>query len=182
MTLEETYYVSQIVSTVVLVLSVIYLARQTHQTAKNQVAQMHQARSALFHEYTLKLSEPEFGPLARAAFQAKDELDDEQVHRFYFYASTVLRFFEEMFRQWRDGMIATERWQSTQKSLTGLLRAPGYRAIYKALRGGLDPGFVATVDALIERTRGSSMIDPVKEWRAAVEADRASTLAPRREA
>lgn len=173
MTLEEIYYVSQILSTLALVVSVVYLGRQTHLAGKNQVAQMHQARSEQFHEYTLKLTDPEFGPLARAAFHAKDTLDDEQIHRFYFYASTVLRFFEEMYRQWCDGMISTARWQTTQKSLAGILRAPGYRASYKALRGSLDTRFVQTVDSLIERDRNSPIIDPVEEWKAAMAEDKA---------
>lgn len=171
MSLEQIYYISRILSTIALVLSVIYLGRQTHLAAKNQVAQMHQARSLQFHEYTLHLTDPEFGPLARSAFHAKDDLDDEQVHRFYFYATSVLRFFEEMFRQWQDGMIATDRWRTSEKSLDGILRAPGYRASYRALRGSLDPRFVQTVDGLIASAKGSAIIDPVEEWRAALRSD-----------
>jgi hypothetical protein len=45
MTLEEVYYVSQVISTIALVLSVIYLAHQTRLAAKSNVAQMNQARS-----------------------------------------------------------------------------------------------------------------------------------------
>jgi hypothetical protein len=177
--LEEIYYVSQILSTLALVVSVIYLGRQTHLAGKNQVAQMHQARSEQFHEYTLKLTDPEFGPLARAAFHASDALDDEQIYRFYFYASTVLRFFEEMYRQWQDGMIATTRWQTTEKSLAGILRAPGYRATYKALRGTLDTGFVRAVDDLLQRDRDRPAINPVQEWKEAMAEDKAQSTAPK---
>lgn len=182
MTLEQIYYVSQILSTLALVLSVVYLGRQTQLAGQNQIAQMHQARSLQFHEYTLKLTDPEFGPLARAALSADETLDDDQVQRFYFYASTMLRFFEEMYRQWQEGMIAGERWQTTERSLSGILRAPGYRAVYKALRGTLDGDFAARVDGLIENAQGRSRLDPVEEWRAAVAEEAAFNLAPRNEA
>ncbi len=174
MTLEELSYIAQILSTIALVASVAYLGRQTHLAGKNQVAQMHQARCYQFQEFTLRLTDPEFGPLARAAFRADDTLDDEQVQRFYFYASTMLRFFEEIYRQWKEGMIAAGRWQTTKRSLDGILRAPGYKAVYKVLRGTLDLGFVATVDSLIERSKGSYEINPVEEWRAAVAEEMAS--------
>lgn len=64
-------------------------------------------------------------------------------------------------------MIADERWNTTRKSMDGILRAPGYRASYRALRGSLDPGFVSLVEELIEKAKGSPIIDPVAEWRAA---------------
>ncbi len=170
MTLEEIYYVSQLVSTVALIASVVYLALQTRQAARGQLAAMHQARSERFHEYTMKLTDAEFGPLARAGFHALADLDDDQVHRFYFYAVTVLRTFEEMHRQWLEGLIADARWETTQRTLAGIIRAPGYHAAYLALRGGLDSGFATLVDDLIEAARGAPMIDPVKDWRAGVAA------------
>lgn len=176
LTLEEVNYIAQILSTIALVISVIYLGRQTHLAGEHQISQMHQARSYQFQEYTLKLTDAEFGPIARAAFRADDSLDDEQVMRFYFYASTMLRFFEEIYRQWQEGVIASGRWQTTKRSLNGILLAPGFRAVYSVLRCTLDRGFVATVDSLIETSRGRLEIDPVAEWRAAVAEEMAATF------
>ena len=167
MTLEAIYYVSQIVSTVALVVSLIYLGLQTHQTGRNQIAQMHQARSVQLHEYTLRLSDPEFGPLARAAINGDPTLSDDQIFRFYFFANTAFRLFEELHRQWRDGMLGNDRWSTSQKTMEGMLRSPGYRAGYKAIRGVLDPAFVALTDELIMKSKDGAPIDPVEEWRVA---------------
>lgn len=172
MKLEDIYYVSQIVSTIILVLSVVYLGRQTSQAARNQIAQMHQARSEQFNEYMLKLTDQDFGRLASAGFRGDPELDDDQVLRFYYFTVTLLRFFEEMYRQSCDGMITAERWETTQRSLEGILRAPGVRASYKVLKSLLDPGFVSLADELIEKGKGTPMIDSVAQWRAAVAGDR----------
>ena len=45
MSLEEFYYVSQIIASTAVLASLIYLALQTRQTSRNQRAQMNQARS-----------------------------------------------------------------------------------------------------------------------------------------
>ena len=167
MSLEEIYYISQILSTAALVASLVYLGVQTRQAGKNQIAQMNQARGELFHEYTLRLLDPEFSPLAQAAFRADPDLSDEQIHRFYYFASTVLRFFEEIYREWREGMLGNDRWETTQRTMRGILRAPGYRASYKVLRGNLDPGIVTLMDSMIRDDRDSPGIDPIAEWRTA---------------
>ncbi len=168
MTLEQIYFLSQIASTIVLVLSVIYLGKQTRQNGKNQVAQMHQSRNEQFLDHMLMLTDPEFAKLARAGFAGSTELTDDQVYRFYFFVVTLIRFLEEMYRQWQDGMIATERWNTTQRTLDGLLRAPGFRSTYNALRGALDHGFVALADSMIENATGGPAIDLVADWRAGV--------------
>lgn len=173
MNLENAYYLSQMLSTIAVVISLIYLGRQTRQTSRNQQAVMHQARAELFHEYTSRLSDPEFGPLARAAFRADENLDAEQIHRFYFYSSTMLRFFEEVYRQWREGLIADERWDTSRRSLTGAMRMPGFRATYKVLRSTVDTGFAAVADAIVDQTRARTVIDPVAEWQAAAHEERA---------
>lgn len=69
---------------------VISLGGQTHLTGDRQVSQMHQARRNPFQDYTLRLTDPLVGPIARAVFRPDDPLDDEQVMPFYFYASTRL--------------------------------------------------------------------------------------------
>lgn len=54
MSIEEIYYVSQIISSIAVLVSLIYLALQTRQTSRNQKAQMHESRSLwLRHEVRL---------------------------------------------------------------------------------------------------------------------------------
>ena len=169
MTLEEVYYVSQLISTIALVFSVIYLGRQTHHTVKSNVAQMHQARSEQLHEAILKLTDAEFGPLATAGIHGDLALSNEQIRRFYFYCVTLLRIQEEMFRQWREGAIAIDRWASTEQTLAGMISAPGYRSCFWALRGSLDEGFAELIDKMIESAGPAVPYDLEAEWRAGVQ-------------
>lgn len=168
MTLEEVYYVSQVVSTIVLVLSVIYLGRQTQLAAKSNVAQMHQARSQQHHEVILKLTDPEFGPLATAGMHGDLDLSNEQIRRFYFFAVTLLRIQEEMFRQWREGAIATDRWKTTERLLASMISAPGYRSCYWALQRSFDKEFTNLVGKMIDSSGPAGPFDLEAEWRAGV--------------
>ena len=169
MTLEEVYYVSQLISTIALVLSVLYLGRQTHLAAKSNFAQMHQARSQQHHEVILKLTDAEFGPLITAGFHGDLSLDNQQVRRMYFYSVTLLRIQEEIFRQWREGAIAIDRWRTTERMLAGMISAPGYRSCFWMLRSGFDKEFAELVDKMIETAGPAVPHDLEAEWRAGVQ-------------
>ena len=92
------------------------------------------------------LTDSELGPLIKAGLHGDTELNDQQVLRFYFYATTLLRIQEEIFRQWREGTIGTDRWRTTDRMITGMASAPGYRSCFWMLRSGLDVDFVRLLD------------------------------------
>ena len=182
MTLEQFYYISQVLSTFALIASVLYLGRQTHLAAKSQQAQMHQARTELLYEYFQKLTDPELGPLMRAASLSGENLDEDQLYRAFYYASSVLRFFDESYLQWRDGLIARERWESTIKLMSALMTQAFFRATFQIIRGRLNPEFVATIDEVIAIAVRHPSFDAVAELRKAIEEDRVFKEAVAREA
>ena len=166
--LEQIYYVSQLISTLVLLVSVIYLGRQTHLVAKGQLAQMHQSRSEQYQEVMLRLADPEFNQIATSAVRGDAALTDNQIRQFYFYAVTVLRIFEETFKQWREGTIAADRWESSEKTLNGIMRSPGYRACFGILRSNLDSDFVLLLESMVSAAPDAQPLDLATSWRAAV--------------
>ncbi len=174
MTLEQAYYISQLISTIALVFSVVYLGRQTHLAARSNFAQMHQARSQQLHEITLMLTDPELGPLIKAGLHGDTGLNDTQVRRFYFFGATQLRLQEEIFRQWKEGTIGTDRWRTTERMLKGMAAAPGFRSCFWMLRNGLDVAFVELLDGMINESGPATAYELEAEWRAGV--DRARGL------
>jgi len=175
MSLESSYYVSQIVASIAVIASLVYLAVQTRQSAHSQLAQMHLGRTMLMHETMLKMLDPDLGPLVTAGHRVAPEMRDDEIMRYYLFAVATTRNFEELFREWQEGMLADDRWMTTRNVLRGVLRAPGYRAILRVLRDGLDPAFVAVTDTLIEEVRGRPRVDPVAEWRSAAARELAET-------
>ena len=168
MSLEKIYYISQLISTIVLLVSVIYLGRQTHLVAKGQLAQMHQARSEQYQDIVLRMMDSEFTQLVTAGIRGDKSLPDEQIQRFYFYGVSILRIFEELFRQHREGTIADDRWESSQQTLVGIMRSPGYRATYAILKGSLDKEFEQLIDECVLSSPESAPIDLPAMWRNAV--------------
>ena len=93
------------------------------------------------------------------------DLNDEQIRRFYFYAVTMLRIHEEMYRQRREGMIAANRWKTTERTLAGVMTSPGYQACFSSLRGSLDKEFAELIDEMIETSPAAASYDLAAEWR-----------------
>ena len=171
MSLEQTYYISQLISTIVLLVSVIYLGRQTHLVAKGQLAQMHQARSEQFQEVMLRMADAEFSQFVMPALHGDKNLSDDRIQRFYFHGVSILRIFEELFRQRREGTIAEDRWKSSKQTLQGIMRAPGNRATYAILRDSLDPDFTSLIDEMVRTDPSAQRLNLATLWRNAVPED-----------
>ena len=146
MSLEQFYYVSQIIASTAVLASLIYLALQTRQTARNQRAQMNQARSEWIRESFAKYIDPQFAPVFNAGIAGDPAMDDAQCERFALFATSELMGFEEVMRQWRDGMIDENRWRSTQFNLKRTVTWPGYHAAFELRRAYWDREFVTIVD------------------------------------
>lgn len=166
--LEQIYYVSQLISTLALLVTVIYLGRQTHLVAKGQLAQMHQARSEQYQDIILRMTDASFTEFVAAGIRGDKSLPDSQVQQFYYFGVSILRIFEELFRQNREGTIADDRWQSSEKTLIGIMRSPGYRAVYTILRGSLDKDFEQLLDDCIRANPAPVPLDLATLWRNAL--------------
>lgn len=178
MSLEQIYYVSQLVSTLALLVSVIYLGRQTHLVAKGQMAQMHQARSEQYQDIILRMTDAAFTEFVAAGIRGDKSLPDRQVQQFYYFGVSILRIFEELFRQNREGTIADDRWRSSEKTLVGIMRSPGYRAVYTILRGSLDQDFEKLLDDHIRANPAPVPLDLAGMWRDALSSATQDPAAP----
>jgi hypothetical protein len=147
MTLEAIYFVSQTISSVAVVASLIYLALQTRQTARNQRALMHQARvDTMLQEFAWGTDATMMPAILKHTMPA--DTPDTDAERYLSYFRLLFAHCEEAFQQWREGMIDTRRWRSTERNMRFVLAFPGNRAAWKLLRVAFDADFAAVVDAL----------------------------------
>lgn len=116
----------------------------------------------------LRMTDPEFATFVTSGIHGDKSLSDEEIQTFYFFGASVLRIFEELFRQHREGTIADDRWSSTKQTLEGIMRSPGYRATYVILKGGLDKQFAKLIDGFITACPESQALDLAAMWRNAV--------------
>jgi len=164
MSLEQVYYVSQVVAAVAIIGSLIYLGVQTQQTSKNQRAMMHWNRMLSSRDGAIRIGDPTFAPIWRAGMAADPQMDPTASHTFAWFARGSLIWYHELFLEHRDGMIDGRRWRSTWNGLKSRLDFPGFRAAYKLARVNLDPEFVAMVDALVLEASKTPPPDWGTEW------------------
>ena len=173
MTLEAIYYISQIVASVAVLASLIYLALQTRQTAKNQQAQMHAMRVQLIRDDSARIGDPVFGPIWRAGLLADPDMDDASIGQFQQFAYGMLLNMQEQYHEYLEGMINNRRWQPTVRTLEMYLSAPGFRATFHGRRQTLDVEFAAFVDKLIAGKKGTQRTHfRLEQWRSLAAAER----------
>ena len=132
-------------------------------------------RSEQFQEIMLRMADAEFSQFVTSALHGDKNLSDDRIQRFYFHGVSILRIFEELFRQRREGTIAEDRWKSSKQTLQGIMRAPGNRATYAILRDNLDPDFTSLIDEMVRTDPGAHRLNLATLWRNAVPEDLSTT-------
>ena len=178
MTLEGFYYISQIVASVAVLASLIYLALQMRQTARNQQAQMHANRIQLIRDDTARIGDPAFAPIWQAGLLADPDMDDASIRQFYMFVHSVLLNIQEQYHEYLEGMINKQRWEPSVRTLEFMLGSPGFRATFQMRRQTLDVEFTSLVDKLIAgKKNATTLYFPLEQWRSLAAAERNSVQA-----
>jgi hypothetical protein len=179
MSLEEFYYISQILASVAVLASLIYLALQTRQTARNQQAQMHIMRLQNVRDDVRKQADPAFQPIFRAGLMGDPNLQTTDGVQFVLYVYGLLQNFQEQYHEWQEGMINDRRWEPSQYAMREFLSFPGFRAAYQLHRSRLDAEFATLADKLIAEGRKMSIESGAFEkWQQLAAAEHGPTETP----
>ncbi len=159
MSLEDFSYVSQVVASVSVVASLIYLALQMRQTARNQQAQMHVTRLQYVRDDIKRIADPAFFPTYMAGMAGDQSLRAPEAWQFMMFAYGMMLSLEEQHNQFQEGMINTRRWEPSRVVMRRYLAYPGFRAAFQLYRPGLDATFVALAEKLIAEVK-SAPVEP----------------------
>lgn len=170
MSLEEFYYVSQIVASVAVLASVIYLALQVRQTERNQRSMMSQART----DRAVGLMKLTLEPHVGAALGKLWPNDSEMTATELMVTSSFLRAAAlatiDTHAQHKAGLLNESTLQTSVNPLRNVLARPGARALWSTTRAGFSTQDAALIDKLcIDGVPLSTAIDPVTTWKAARE-------------
>lgn len=167
MTLEEFYYISQIVAVIAIFCSLIFVGLQMRQNARNQRAIMHANRNQSIIESLRVMADPALARVLRAGAAASPDMDALEVNQFVFQTRATLSGMQHQFLEWREGMIDDVRWKITRDSLNVLLTAPGYRAAYLMWREyGATPQFRVVCDEMLQHSECRMPADTSATWHA----------------
>ena len=164
MNLEEVYYVSQIVASVAVLASLIYLALQTRQSALGQRALMHQQRILQMQGDLHKRTDPAVAEALIVAETGGAAITDVQLQQYIGLMLSGLTSMEEQFRLHKSGQFDAAHWATTRDTLTAFLRTPGSRVIARMYRRMFDPEYAALMDQIINEARAQPQFDRRSLW------------------
>lgn len=179
MTLEEIYYISQVVASVAVIASLVYLALQTRQAARSTRAAMHENRAATVLRHIDKVTEADFQPVWSKGLSASLDMSDAEIEKFTLQAAGWVVMWEERFRERKEGMLDQNRWASSEATISRMMRSPGFRAMVALMRPRLDPDFGALMDKHADLGRAAPAQSPAAAWRDAAAKELAAMEQPK---
>ena len=162
-TLEDGYYISQMVAAVFLVLSVIYLALQVRQNTHAMRLSNFQAVSASWANILNMLTKnEEVADIYRRGVVAYDALNEIEQLRFRTLGMQILRTFNENFEQQHEGAVRKVRQEASQRAHLDVMQTPGMQAVWSSRRHWFPDDFQVYMDNVIERSATEAKPLPIK--------------------
>ena len=153
MSLSDLASLGSLISGVAVLISLVYLALQLRQSARNQLATIHHDRMAHIQNW--------LGPIS-VSHQAMDvfmrgrngdaTLDPAECAQFINMQYNEFAFYQEYYQMRLDGMLDGERYDQVMKLLRFVAHAPGTRAAWRVLKALFSPRLVEFVDDILAST------------------------------
>lgn len=150
MTLNDAYLLSQIAAAMLVAPTLVYLALQVRQnTAQLRAVARYQFVEASGQMNTLTAGNPQMASLFRRGIANLDALNEDERMQFTVFVGHFLQIYSVMFELHKDRLLPDSQWYNIRMDLASLLGSPGGRRVFETFgRTGLDPAFIAMLDAL----------------------------------
>ena len=154
---------SEIVSSVAILATLVYLALQMQQ---NTAAIHAETRQAMLEGDMRLLSAIGANPEIMLDRVSEDELSPKRKIRLHAHLQRVMRSREYHWYQYQNGVLDETTWRTYQSILPSVLGTKRTRGWWKQVgRITLDPKFVKEVDRLIEGQPYTDFYDRVLAWK-----------------
>ena len=118
--------VSSSLAAIAVVISVIYLAIQVRRSTQAIYSQAHhQTVIALAETAATIASSENLSRVYRLGLSAPDELSEEEFFRFAAIATSQFRTFENLFFQYRAGLVTEDFWSGHRENILWFYHRPG---------------------------------------------------------
>lgn len=179
MTLATLVNIGSLISSIAVLISLVYLSRQLRQGALNQRSKMDRGRSQQVGEWLQYVAQPDTAALILRGHAGDPTLTALECHRYLWSMYPLILHFEDSFFQHRDGMVSEPQYASIVGHLRSRCPSPGFRAIWLHVRPRFPREFVDFVDALMRETpvEADEGADWTAQWRVDAAAERARGVA-----
>ncbi|MBI3677097.1 MAG: hypothetical protein HY243_10850 [Proteobacteria bacterium] len=169
MSLTDIAAVAGLVSSIAVVLSLIYLSIQIRQNTRHQRASMQQGRAARQVDLLARTGEPGLAPIMLRGRNADPQLTPAELEQYLRLMTALFLNFEDGFLLRRAAMLDDASAASDGEALKNhIFNQPGYRAAWTMLRSGMQPAFRDYMDAIMRETAPLPTGDRHAAWKSLV--------------
>jgi hypothetical protein len=148
MTLNDWAAVGSLVSSLGVIISLLYLARQIRQSERQARAGMSFGRTTRIVDINLAIAQPENGDLLAKARAGRDPLTRGEMVRFYALCRAQISNAEDNWLQHSQGLLDDDVFANFRRTFRFFLTSPAVRAIWTFLRPSYEGGFLVFMDEL----------------------------------
>jgi hypothetical protein len=146
MTLNTLVNIASLVSSVAVLVSVVYLGLQIRQSARNQRSLLERGRSEQVGNWLQFIAGPDIAPLILRGHAQDPTLTADEHQRYLWCLYPLLLHYEDSYYQRREGMIGDEQYTSIRNQMQDSAKAPGFRAAWVEVRDSFPTEFRAMAD------------------------------------
>ena len=149
MSLEDLGNIGEFVAAVAVLVTLGYLAVQIRQNTKSaQSASIQQILQGIAEMNQFLGSAPDVTDLYWRGVFDPESLSEDEWHRFIHIASGMIRRFELMFLNHRQGFVPTQVWEAQENSLRRWFSTPGIQRWFAELGESISAEFREYVEQL----------------------------------
>jgi hypothetical protein len=149
MTLEQWSFVSQIISAIAVIASLIFVGFELKRATAAIRVSSSQAHSSLYTDLVQSIIDnADFARLWSIGLTEPKSLSQDEWVRFVAYASALFRLYESSRVQWLNGRLDEEHWHTIERQAADFGHLPGLRVAWKLRGHWYSPEFQAWFEGL----------------------------------
>lgn len=165
MQLSDLADIAEIVGSIAVVISLVYLAVQVRQNTYSVRSATLQANTALWSSLLSSLAEPGTVAAYSAGLSGSKEISPTQYTQFFLLCRALFAAFENQHYQYRRGILDDKTYKGYERAISEqFLAFPGFRIWWEQSRNVFSPAFVEHIDVLIKRAPLVAADKFYREW------------------
>jgi hypothetical protein len=173
MNLSDWASIGSLVSSIAVLISLIYLALQVRQAERNQQASIRQGRATRVVDIVLATGDPALGDALPKGTAGETDISSVQFGQFIAIYGAFLASAEDTYLQYKEGLLTEAVYASFTESWRQTLAQPGVRALWKLRRHGFERGFADLMDRLMAEAPPQPSSDFLTAWKNEVAVEKA---------
>lgn len=169
MTLSDLSSIGTLISSVAVLISLVYLALQIRVTEKNQRALINQGILNRTVEMVKWNAEPHISPLVTRVFAGETEFNPEEINRLRLIMRVRLSNFQDAYLQRHLQLSDEITYENAFIGIKQLMAQPVFRSMWKRHRGTYASELIEIVDQIIKDTPLAPPADPVAQYKSDLE-------------